>query len=665
MPLRERCLAVLVLNPEFFRSLNQQTRIPPSVVSDFFVYARQNRLPLSTLHLSLLRSLPKLSTLCLECVVDVEPGLWECLVPVCQNLLDLSLTACPVPLSVLRRMYAHLRPAGLDTSTCLQVLKLSAMNIGTDEDLDLLCRNWGRSLKKIDLSKCQSVSGAGYAHLSNIPSLEAVNLRATKLNDRTLCNLLRDLSRLRVLYASACPALTLSLPLTVFTAEALQLEMLVINSCANAVLPLGIFEVIGRNLRTLELQSCPRALRDEHGPSLSSLPHLSTLRVSGSTLITDAFWTAFAAPQALAKVGCLDMSSCPLVSARALSALATSTALTELSSLEALFFAAERADPVNVPAITALLISTAASLRRLTLGKVSGFTNEVFEALPPRSPDHRIVLSEVSLANLFSLGSPGISALAQWVGSALTSISLRLVAIDGAALAALVEHCPNLESVSLVQCTMLSDDDVFHLARLRSPLKHLDLSGLPQVTDSGVVQLLCSGGDGMGTGDGAGTGANGHGVQVGPHLLSLGLNHLRLTNRAIYKIPQCCPKLRSLGLSGVFDLSDGPMQFLAQCCPNLESLVLSGTSVTDRTLSWLSEGCPRLREIFLENVPEISSKAVVQLQRRCPLLRQVHAANSGADGMAAQREMQQDQRRIQRNRDADRRLSRREKVTQS
>eukprot|EP00899_Mesostigma_viride_P017772 jgi/Mesvir1/25997/Mv20964-RA.1 len=108
-----------------------------------------------------------------------------------------------------------------------------------------------------------------------------------------------------------------------------------------------------------------------------------------------------------------------------------------------------------------------------------------------------------------------------------------------------------------------------------------------------------------------------------PHLTSLNLKGLDVTDAGISSLPQHCPTLAQLALRGCPEITDEGLSRILVRLTKLEGLDLLGTCLGNKTLLALGGNCPRLVEMIGlgSDDDDVDDQGVAALLRGCPRLR--------------------------------------------
>lgn len=186
-----------------------------------------------------------------------------------------------------------------------------------------------------------------------------------------------------------------------------------------------------------------------------------------------------------------------------------------------------------------------------------------------------------------------------------------------------------LENIAFRYSGQVEDKLLQKIALSRCKLKSFILKDCPEVSDKGLSLLLKnqtdlellhlkSGSTHTHLSDKCLT------VLRSPKLISLTLEGLdQLTNNAVITLAKNCPNICELMLPGCTDLTDGCIQTITTLLRGkLEVLNLSGVHLlTDLSLMAIGSGnCPSLRELLLVGCTMISGVGLLQVTHGCPHL---------------------------------------------
>ena len=237
----------------------------------------------------------------------------------------------------------------------------------------------------------------------------------------------------------------------------------------------------------------------------------------------------------------------------------------------------------------------------------------------------------------------------------LTSIKLDSCNIDDAAVIAIAQHCPKLETL-LLRSNNITWTSLLTLSERSLPLKELDIESFPNIPTADIAGC-CS-----------------HALSCIRHLNTnhvnqndqdatilipymTGLTSLYLyyyTSAYIPLLTQHCSKLTEIAVADkyctVADIlslcranpllqelngfspicfNDSTLIELIHTCPHLHTLYLPyETTITDIGILALSEHCPQLQELSINKCRKVTETAVLQLLQRCRKLSRLRASSS-------------------------------------
>lgn len=239
-------------------------------------------------------------------------------------------------------------------------------------------------------------------------------------------------------------------------------------------------------------------------------------------------------------------------------------------------------------------------------------------ALRALSPCLQLSTVELDLCHPGKLTNEGMETLAANCPS-LTSLSLRMrtssqsPTITDAAVQAIVENCPRIQTLTLYGLTLLTDLSMRLISTL-TELKELDVAACDKFTSAGIPSL----------------------VQSCPNLELLKVSvHSGNTNDVIKSVGICCRHLKVF--SFYYDSHDATVadttrtlaafKGLVKGCPLLEDLnVTTRNRYDDVTLALVAEFCPRLRRTYLLG-DMFTDQGLIALSRGCPDLGDFHIAS--------------------------------------
>jgi hypothetical protein len=225
--------------------------------------------------------------------------------------------------------------------------------------------------------------------------------------------------------------------------------------------------------------------------------------------------------------------------------------LSQSSNLSSIFLG----PPVDDNTLSAM-VTCCRSLRRITLRDCRGLSEDSCRLLCSMFQENS--LTHVSIAHSLSLRDSHVAVLLGLQGSSLLAIEFESChALSSAILPYISQACTRLESLSVVDCKVISPAHIAEaclLHRLSSTLKQLKCcckEDYYHVTDALITALV----PGFG------------------NLENLYLQHCRhLHTDALITCLVSCPLLRVLNVHGCIGLDDSFLQFVAANCPEMRRL---------------------------------------------------------------------------------------------
>ncbi|KDQ15410.1 hypothetical protein BOTBODRAFT_158249 [Botryobasidium botryosum FD-172 SS1] len=152
-----------------------------------------------------------------------------------------------------------------------------------------------------------------------------------------------------------------------------------------------------------------------------------------------------------------------------------------------------------------------------------------------------------------------------------------------------IATCERLERLTLVGCTLLSDESISKVVTSCPSLVTIDLTNVCQVTDKSIIDLALS----------------------SPKLQGINLGNCKeITDAAVLALAENCPHLRRIKLYGIEAITDEPIRVLALNCPLLLEVDLNQCPrVTDRPIRDLWERSYHLREFRLSGLVSLTDAA--------------------------------------------------------
>eukprot|EP00761_Pharyngomonas_kirbyi_P001269 gb/GECH01001272.1/.p1 GENE.gb/GECH01001272.1/~~gb/GECH01001272.1/.p1 ORF type:complete len:760 (+),score=98.22 gb/GECH01001272.1/:1-2280(+) len=224
---------------------------------------------------------------------------------------------------------------------------------------------------------------------------------------------------------------------------------------------------------------------------------------------------------------------------------------------------------VNESVIDVLVSTLGDSLHNVELLGLRSLTDNALQNLSTSCSQ----INSIKLESCIRIGSMGIIPLVENITN-LEELSLCYSEITDEAISAIGRHGSSLRKLSLSGCSRLTDDGIISLSRCQN-LKDIDLSGIRCITDTSVIKLAQH-------------------CNLTRVLLS---QCSLLSDRAVRNLAAYSPQLTELNLEGLTKITDSSLQYISQYCPRLRGLALRSNKVTDQGLCYLASGCPLLREL--------------------------------------------------------------------
>ena len=185
----------------------------------------------------------------------------------------------------------------------------------------------------------------------------------------------------------------------------------------------------------------------------------------------------------------------------------------------------------------------------------------------------------LSLAHLPFISDRVLTAMAERLRN-LVILSLNgCVEVKDASVVALSRQCRQLQSLSLFSLG-ITDRAVQSVSQNCPNLISLSISGCTLVTDAGAKTIASL-----------------------RKLQSLYLNGSAITDDSIVQIAQVCRLIRALSLNDCRRLSDRAAVALASHCTSIQSLSMNSCGVSSVGVKCLADRCADLRELSIKDCP--------------------------------------------------------------
>lgn len=258
------------------------------------------------------------------------------------------------------------------------------------------------------------------------------------------------------------------------------------------------------------------------------------------------------------------------------------------------------------------LVAIAEAVPTLEVLEIAG-ASRVTDAALRALARHCVRLRRLNISDCTEVRGAGLSALAE---SRDACEHLRELELAGCArlggdwaLQRCVYTFTKLERLNVARCALVTDALLHTLAsQCGASLRSLILSDCVNVTDAGVVTV----------------------ARKCQQLEELALDRVakseKITDTACAALGEHCKRLQRVNLAGCRFLTDAALQWLAAGCgSSLEHVNLSGNALlTDASARFLGASRPRLASIALDNVANVSDVGLRMLAVGCPNLRVLH-----------------------------------------
>lgn len=367
------------------------------------------------------------------------------------------------------------------------------------------------------------------------------------------------------------------------------------------------------NLMTLNIQNCPRISDRGIMGAVCSLKRLKKMKLAGLR-ITDKSLAAIGS-QARALLW-LSLQNLDLVSVNGFAIFSMAGGLQSLKRL--LISCCKNFTDLSL----GLLGKNCCSLKHISLFKCEQVTDEGLTVFMKRASSLQVL--QLEKCNMIT--GTGLVAALSGRGGKLKEVQVKKCEGIRKVQAFSSPYCPNgsaLESICLAECPGVGDLFLALVGLLCPEVTTLDLSGLSDITDDGLLAFLCG----------------------SRKLTSVKVSGCgKVTDRAVCAIAhQCGQSLRTLVLDGCKNVSDKGLKAISSHCIFLEdldvsectigyeglrvlvdatgqtlsSLNLSGcVGITDKILPLIHKNCDGLLDLNLKNCSGLSERGIAGFQSR-------------------------------------------------
>lgn len=415
----------------------------------------------------------------------------------------------------------------------LRVLSLWDVPSIGDDGLFEIAREC-HSLKKLDLCQCPSISDKGVVAIAqSSPDLTSLDLESCNIGDASLQAIAKYCPKLQSVTIKDCPRVTD------------QGIASLLSACK---------QLAKVRLQALNITDFSVAVIGHYGKAITSLVLTGLQNVSQK-----GFWVMGNA-KGLEKVSSLNITSC--------------RGITDLS-LQA-------------------VVKGCPSLKHLGLRKCCFVSDNGFVAFAQATSS----LESLQMEECHRITQVGILNALSTSSSKLKSLTLvKCMGIKDLPTEFLVSSpCESLRSLSIRSCPGVGTTSLSMVGKLCPNLHHLDLSGLNEIADAGLLQLFES---------------------CNPGLVKVNISDcLNLTDEVVISLAKLHGEtLELLNLDGCQMITDASLAALAQNCPLLNDLDISKCSITDAGVFALSSGVNHnLQVLSLSGCSMISNKSMPALE---------------------------------------------------
>lgn len=194
----------------------------------------------------------------------------------------------------------------------------------------------------------------------------------------------------------------------------------------------------------------------------------------------------------------------------------------------------------------------------------------------------------------------GLSAIAQHCNQLHELYFQQNDAITDDAIQLLVEHCSKLRTLTLNNCTKMTDATLTSISTL-ARLHTLHISGRSAITESGLFELL-------------------NNSVFASHLTDVDVSDVpTLTDASVRRIAQACVSLEVLNISGLSNVTDASIADIATYCSKLHTLYMRELIyITDSSIQGLVLSLGHnLHTIHIPDCARLTDDSVVAIAMQC------------------------------------------------
>ena len=168
---------------------------------------------------------------------------------------------------------------------------------------------------------------------------------------------------------------------------------------------------------------------------------------------------------------------------------------------------------------------------------------------------------------------------------ALQHIQLKGIACNDSVIEKIVRYYPDLKSIQLIRCCLLSSEGINQLSALNH-LECLDVNGSAGVCNDAVMNI----------------------ITANPALRTVNLRHGReLTSLCVMKIAATCPNLTALDIAYCPFMKDDALLLIANKCPLLQDIQLCECEfITDTGMLRLANMCTKLTRVNIKSCSKVT-----------------------------------------------------------
>lgn len=170
-----------------------------------------------------------------------------------------------------------------------------------------------------------------------------------------------------------------------------------------------------------------------------------------------------------------------------------------------------------------------------------------------------------------------------------------------------ISFCYQLVSLNVISCKEILVDFCMMLIDI-SPIKNLErikIKGCELLSESLIISI----------------------IEANDFLTYINLAYTKITDLTLFSIAKKCSNLERLNLGRCTEIHDSYVIEISKNCRKLTSINFSKTKLTDLSIIAITENCPNLNEIILDDCTEITDISIIAISKNCSKMKGLFIKN--------------------------------------